>query len=49
MEKYKAEFKAKLPKIYSKELLDILFKHPYTKIEHLEKELGITYQTAGYT
>lgn len=46
MENYKADFKAKLPKIYSKELLDILFKHPYTKIEHVENDLDITYQTA---
>ena len=46
MEKYKAEFKARLPKIYSKELLDILFKHPYTKIEHVEKELEISYDKA---
>ncbi len=46
MEKYKADFKAQLPKIYSRELLDILFKHPYTKIEHIESGLGVTYQTA---
>lgn len=46
MEQYKADFKTKLPKIYSRELLDILFKHPYTKIEHIEQDLGITYQTA---
>ena len=46
MEKYKIEFRENLPKIYSKEFLDVLFKHPYTKIEHVEKELGITYLTA---
>ncbi len=46
MDSCKADFKAKLPKIYSKELLDILFKHPYTKIEHVENELGIAYLTA---
>lgn len=46
MEQYKADFKAKLPKIYSRELLDILFKHPYTKIEHVEKDLGISYDKA---
>jgi hypothetical protein len=27
--------KEKLPKIYSKDLLEIIFSHPYTKIEFL--------------
>ena len=31
------EIKNKLPKIYSKELVDILFHLPYTKRMHLEK------------
>lgn len=37
----------KLPKIYSKELLDGLFLHPYTKIEYIQSLLGITRQTAS--
>jgi len=41
------DYKDKLPKIYSQDLLNILFKNPYTKIEFLEKELGIARQTAS--
>lgn len=41
MEEYKKAIRDRHPKIYSKDLLEILFKHPYTKIEHLEKELGV--------
>lgn len=37
----------KLPKIYSRELLDGLFVHTYTKIEYLQKQLCITRQTAS--
>ena len=36
-----------LPKLYSKELLELLFKHPYTKINFLVEELGITHKTAA--
>lgn len=35
MEKSKVEIREKLPKIYSKDLIEILFSHPYTKIEFL--------------
>jgi Fic family protein len=35
-----------LPKIYSKDLLETLFKHPYTKIEHVENDLQVSYLTA---
>ncbi|WP_457750263.1 Fic family protein [Sulfurimonas sp.] len=38
----------KLPKIYSKDLVDILFIHPYTKIEFLtDKKIVKTRQTAS--
>jgi Fic family protein len=37
----------KLPKLYSRELIDGLFLHPYTKIEYIQKLLGITRQTAS--
>ncbi|MFK5936775.1 MAG: Fic family protein [Sulfurimonas sp.] len=33
-------------KFYSKDLLEILFKHPYTKISFLIDELGVTRKTA---
>jgi Fic family protein len=37
----------KLPKIYSKDLVEILFNHPYTKIDFLMNILGLTRQTAS--
>jgi len=36
-----------LPKIYSKDLVEILFNHPYTKIDFLVDGLGLTRQTAS--
>ena len=41
MAEYKKIIKEKLPKIYSHELINNLFKHPYTKIEFLVEELGV--------
>ena len=43
---YKEEFKAKLPKIYSKELLESLFYEVYTKIAYVEKACSVTRLTA---
>lgn len=37
----------KLPKIYSKDLVETLFLHPYTKIEFLVDRLNLTRQTAS--
>jgi Fic family protein len=36
-----------LPKIYSRDLLDIIYLHPYTKIEFLTERLNISRQTAA--
>ena len=47
MKLYKQQIRTELPKIYSQDLLNNLFKHPYTKIEFVEKELNINRQTAG--
>jgi len=47
MEDYQNSIKEKLPKIYSKDLLENLFKHPYTKIEFIEKDLGVSRKTAS--
>ena len=47
IKKYKEEFKAKLPKIYSKELLESLFYEVYTKIAYIEKACGVTRLTAS--
>ncbi len=47
MQQTKATLKEKLPKIYSKDLLEVLFLHPYTKIEFLVDRLGLTRQTSS--
>lgn len=47
MENTKALIKEKLPKIYSKDLIEILFSNPYTKIDFLVDGLGLTRQTAS--
>lgn len=47
MEETANEVKEKLPKIYSKDLIEALFIHPYTKIEFLVDKLGIARQTAS--
>lgn len=41
MQSYKQEIRSKLPKIYSQDLLNNLFKHPYTKIEFVMDELQV--------
>ena len=46
MKNYKKELRKHLPKIYSQDLINNLFKHPYTKIEFLENDLQIVYLTA---
>ena len=47
MDKTQTTIKEKLPKIYSKDLVEILFVHPYTKIEFLVDGLGVTRKTAS--
>jgi Fic family protein len=42
-----SEIREKLPKIYSKDLVEVLFLHPYTKIEFLVERLKITRKTAS--
>lgn len=49
MQQYKHQIRAKLPKIYSQDLLNNLFKHPYTKIEFVMQDLQVSRLTAtGY-
>lgn len=43
---YKFEMREKLPKIYSQDLLNNLFCHPYTKIEFVVNEIGVSRLTA---
>lgn len=39
--------RSELPKIYNQELLNNLFRYPYTQIEFLERDLGISRITAA--
>ncbi len=43
---YKHRIRNELPKIYSQDLLNNLFRHPYTKIESLQHDLGVSRLTA---
>ena len=47
MQKTKHRLREELPKIYSQELLNNLFRYPYTKIEFVEKDLGVSRITAA--
>jgi Fic family protein len=46
MQATKQRLRNELPKIYSQELLNNLFRHPYTKIEFIERDLGVSRPTA---
>jgi Fic family protein len=47
MEKTATEIKKKLPKVYSKDLIEILFRLPYTKRQHLINENIGNLKTVG--
>jgi Fic family protein len=47
MADYQKRIKAELPKIYSLELLNTLFKHPYTKIDFIVWDVGVQRAAAG--
>jgi Fic family protein len=46
MQKTKYDLRDRLPKLYSQDLLNNLFRYPYTKIEFIERELGVSRPTA---
>lgn len=46
MQKHKQHLRERYPRMYSQDLLNNLFRHPYTKIALLEKDLGISRLTA---
>ncbi|WP_252177582.1 Fic/DOC family N-terminal domain-containing protein [Endozoicomonas sp. 4G] len=46
MQAVKHRMREELPKMYSQDLLNHLFCHPYTKIEFIEKELNVSRLTA---
>jgi Fic family protein len=49
MLKYKNQIRKELPKVYSQDLLNNLFRHPYTKIDFLMKDINVSRLTAKST
>ena len=47
MAEYKRILRTDHPRLYSQDLLNNLFRHPYTRIEFLQNELGVVRQTAA--
>lgn len=47
MMEHKNNIRKNLPKIYSQDLINNIFKHPYTKIDFLVQDLEISRQTAS--
>ncbi len=47
MADYQERIKTQLSKIYSLDLLNTLFKHPYTKIDFVIRDVGVKRVTAG--
>lgn len=46
MMNYKHRIRENLPKVYSQDLINNLFRHPYTKIDFVIKEVGVSRPTA---
>jgi Fic family protein len=46
MQQYKQQIRSGYPKMYSQDLINNLFKYPYTKIEFIQKDLGVSRNTA---
>lgn len=46
MMRYKHRIREKLPNVYSQDLINNLFRHPYTKIEFVVNEVGVSRPTA---
>lgn len=47
MSRYKTEIRSNLKSIYSQDLLNSLFRHPYTRIDFLANDLKISRQTSS--
>lgn len=43
----KRQMREQLPSLYSQDLLNNLFRHPYTRIEFVQQDLGVARQTAA--
>lgn len=48
MQEFKLDIRQNLPRIYSQDLINNLFRHPYTKIEFVMNELGVSRPTASH-
>jgi len=46
MQEYKVRIRTELPRIYSQDLLNNIFSHPYSKIAFVERDLGVSRITA---
>ena len=46
MQNYKDKMRSELPKIYSQDLINVIFGHPYTKIDFVIREIGVSRLTA---
>jgi len=46
MQGTKQRLRTELPRLYSQDLINNLFRHPYTKIDFIERDLGVSRQTA---
>ena len=46
MQSYKVQMREQLPRIYSQDLLNNIFSHPYSKIAFVERDLRVTRITA---
>ncbi|NCF71417.1 MAG: Fic family protein [Chlamydiales bacterium] len=46
MREFKVRLRNELPRIYSQDLLNNLFRHPYTKIEYVENDIQVHRNTA---
>jgi len=47
MQDMKTRLRNNLPKLYSQDLLNNLFRHPYTRIDFVVEELDVSRQTAA--
>ena len=47
MAEAKHRMRSELPRIYSQEILNNLFRHPYTRIDFVQNELSVSRQTAA--
>ena len=48
MQNHKEKMRSELPKIYSQDLINLIFSHSYTKIDFVIKEIGVRRLTATH-